>query len=78
VLAHPDAPAYRASAAEVVRLLVGPEGGFTEEETSLASLSGAVVASFGPHVMRIEVAAPIACAVILAAHFIHSTPSPVG
>ncbi len=48
-----------------VRLLVGPEGGFTDEERSGAIDAGAVACSFGPHVLRIEVAAAVGCASVL-------------
>lgn len=51
-----------------VRLLIGPEGGWSPRELDLARGAGAAIASFGPHVMRIEVAAPTACAIILHAH----------
>jgi 16S rRNA (uracil1498-N3)-methyltransferase len=44
----------------VVRMLVGPEGGFTDEELARARSAGAVVTKFGPHAMRIETAAVIA------------------
>ncbi|MFM7107103.1 MAG: RsmE family RNA methyltransferase [Planctomycetaceae bacterium] len=37
--------------------LVGPEGGFTAEEIAAAVAAGAVRASLGPHVLRVETAA---------------------
>jgi 16S rRNA (uracil1498-N3)-methyltransferase len=37
--------------------LVGPEGGFTPEELAAATAAGAVRASLGPHILRIETAA---------------------
>jgi 16S rRNA (uracil1498-N3)-methyltransferase len=52
-------------AAEMVRLLVGPEGGWTAQELERARGAGARVASFGPHTMRIETAAVVACAAII-------------
>ncbi|MBC7836147.1 MAG: 16S rRNA (uracil(1498)-N(3))-methyltransferase [Phycisphaerales bacterium] len=52
-----------------IRLLVGPEGGFTKEELRLAREAGATVCAFGPHIMRIEVAAVAACAVVMAAEW---------
>ena len=52
--------------AQVVRLLVGPEGGWTEQEIAAARTAGAVVAKFGTHVMRIETAAVVACGVVMA------------
>lgn len=50
-----------------VRVLVGPEGGFTEEELASARSAGAREVSFGPFVMRIETAAVAAAAVIMSA-----------
>lgn len=64
VLADQSGSAYRPSGAERIRLLIGPEGGWTEGEVGEARNAGAQVASFGPHVMRIEAAAPIACAIV--------------
>jgi 16S rRNA (uracil1498-N3)-methyltransferase len=52
--------------ADVIRLLVGPEGGWTEEELEICRGAGATVARFGPHVMRIETAAVVACGVVVA------------
>ena len=49
----------------LVRVLVGPEGGWTDEELSQARSAGAIVASFGPHAMRIETAAVAAAAIVL-------------
>lgn len=74
VLAHPDGEPYRPDGAERVRLLVGPEGGFTDQEISKARDAGAALCWFGPHVMRIEVAAPVACAIILNAEHAARTP----
>lgn len=64
VIADQSGSAYTPSGAERVRLLIGPEGGWTDDELAAARDAGARVACFGPHVMRIEVAAPIACAII--------------
>lgn len=47
------------------RLLVGPEGGWTARELDAARAAGATVASFGPHAMRIEVAAAVATAIVI-------------
>lgn len=65
VLADQSGAPYTPTGAERIRLLVGPEGGWTDDELRRAKDAGATVASFGPHVMRIEVAAPVACAIIL-------------
>lgn len=39
-----------------IRLLVGPEGGFTDEEVAMAAQAGAQIVNLGPHVLRIETA----------------------
>jgi 16S rRNA (uracil1498-N3)-methyltransferase len=49
-----------------IRLLVGPEGGWAPEELQAARSAGARIARFGPHTMRIETAAPVAAAILLA------------
>ena len=43
-------------------LLVGPEGGFAEEEVAHARDRGFVAASLGPRILRAETAAVVACA----------------
>ncbi len=64
-LAHAPGAAYRAVGAHDIRLLIGPEGGWSERELARASDAGIEWASFGPHVLRIELAAPLACAIII-------------
>lgn len=54
-------------ATPVVRVLVGPEGGFTESERSRMHQAGVVAVRLGPHIMRIETAALCATARILGA-----------
>ncbi len=51
--------------AERVRLLVGPEGGWTPDELDEIRRAGAGVVRFGPHIMRIETAAVVGCSGIL-------------
>lgn len=69
VLADGSAPPYRpGSGADTVRLLIGPEGGWTDDERRDALRAGAVAASFGPHAMRIETAAVVGAAVVLDRH----------
>lgn len=54
----------------LVRVLIGPEGGFTERELRQAreALGDRLfVLRFGPHIMRIETAAVVACARVLEA-----------
>lgn len=65
VVADESGGRYRASGGPAVRLLIGPEGGFTADEMKLARAAGVQIAAFGPHTMRIEVAAPVAAAIIL-------------
>ncbi len=43
-----------------IALLVGPEGGFSEEEVALATEAGFAPASLGPFVLRTETAATVA------------------
>jgi 16S rRNA (uracil1498-N3)-methyltransferase len=50
---------------ESVAVLVGPEGGFADEETSLAVESGAAPVHFGPRILRTETAGMVAPALIL-------------
>lgn len=67
VVADASGDAFVPDGAARVRVLIGPEGGWRPDEIDLARAAGAGVCRFGPHVMRIEVAAPAAAAVILAA-----------
>lgn len=60
----PDASMWGAG---VVRLLIGPEGGWSAGEVERARAMGAKVVRFGPHAMRIETAAVVAAGVILGA-----------
>ena len=48
-----------------VAVLVGPEGGFTEQEVELAKKSGAIPITLGPRILRTETAAVVAIAIIL-------------
>jgi 16S rRNA (uracil1498-N3)-methyltransferase len=48
-----------------IAILIGPEGGFTDEETRLVCSAGAVPVSLGPRILRTETAAIIAAALIL-------------
>lgn len=48
-----------------VRLLIGPEGGWTDDERAEARAAGAAIVRFGPHAMRIETAAPMAAGIML-------------
>lgn len=57
-----DATALRA--AERVLILVGPEGGWTDAERAAADQAGCIRWWVGPHVMRVETAAPAAAAIV--------------
>lgn len=50
-----------------VTLLIGPEGGLTEEEVALATAAGFVIATMGPRILRTETAAIVAIALAQAA-----------
>jgi 16S rRNA (uracil1498-N3)-methyltransferase len=58
--------ALPASATDPICLLVGPEGGLTPGEIEHARAHGAHVASLGVHTMRIETAAVVGAALLLA------------
>lgn len=62
------------TASPTLRLLIGPEGGWSPAELESARAAGATLARFGPHTMRIETAAVAAAAVIMA----RSSPLPNG
>jgi 16S rRNA (uracil1498-N3)-methyltransferase len=51
-----------------VRLLIGPEGGWSESELESFRACGARVCRFGWHVMRIETAAVAAAAIVMHEH----------
>jgi len=65
VVADVSGARYQRAGANNIRVLVGPEGGWTSEELDAARREGAVLANFGPCVQRIETAAVSAAAVIL-------------
>jgi 16S rRNA (uracil1498-N3)-methyltransferase len=54
----------RIGAAQRVLILIGPEGGWTQDEIALAKACGCEPWTLGPHVMRIETAAAAAAAVM--------------
>ena len=51
---------------DAVNLVVGPEGGFTEEELNYVYAKGLLAVSLGPRVLRTETAGPAAIAVLQA------------
>jgi 16S rRNA (uracil1498-N3)-methyltransferase len=57
LLLQPGAPGLdTVSADQHTALIIGPEGGFTEDEIRAAQRAGATAVSFGPRVMRTETA----------------------
>ncbi|MCK4292640.1 MAG: 16S rRNA (uracil(1498)-N(3))-methyltransferase [Planctomycetes bacterium] len=50
---------------QTIALLIGPEGGFAEQEVRLARDSGAIPVSLGPRILRTETAAIVTTALIL-------------
>ena len=67
LLAHPGGSAAvrrPVDAATPIRLAVGPEGGFTDEEVALALAHGWQPVGLGPRILRIETAA-LALAVLM-------------
>jgi 16S rRNA (uracil1498-N3)-methyltransferase len=57
----------RHRAPQAVSLLIGPEGGFTEEEEDMATRQGVIALSMGPRILRTETAGLAAIAAINAA-----------
>ncbi|HEY5777018.1 MAG TPA: 16S rRNA (uracil(1498)-N(3))-methyltransferase [Xanthomonadales bacterium] len=49
-----------------ISILIGPEGGFTEEEIKALRAKGLIAVSLGPRVLRTETAGPAAIAVLQA------------
>lgn len=67
VLADAGGEPYRATGAAAIRLLIGPEGGWSKRELEgIREGKQVKICSFGPHAMRIETAAAIAAGTILA------------
>jgi 16S rRNA (uracil1498-N3)-methyltransferase len=56
----------RTTPAQDVNLLVGPEGGFTDQEEDAARAAGALALSMGPRVLRTETAGLAALAILAA------------
>ena len=71
LIADPDAKpladlAQDLDAAKTVRILVGPEGGLTDEERAAAVDAGFTPWRFSPNTLRIETAAAAAVAILRA------------
>jgi 16S rRNA (uracil1498-N3)-methyltransferase len=68
VIAHPNGTPIASvdlSAATGVTLLVGPEGGFTDEEVAQATAAGSQIVSLGRTILRTETAGLAAAAVVV-------------
>ncbi|HYE63809.1 MAG TPA: RsmE family RNA methyltransferase [Phycisphaerales bacterium] len=65
VIADASGGEYQPTGADAITLLIGPEGGWEPAELEAAAGAGAIIARFGPHVMRTEMAAVVACAEVL-------------
>ena len=61
-----DRPLSRMDEADTVELVIGPEGGFSDQELALLESAGVVPVSLGPRVLRTETAGPAAVAVLQA------------
>lgn len=60
VIAHPSlAPKSMSTSEHNVHLLIGPEGGFTDEEVQSVLAAGATGLSLGPRILRAETAAVV-------------------
>ncbi|MEZ5399302.1 MAG: RsmE family RNA methyltransferase [Bryobacteraceae bacterium] len=58
-----------------VSLLTGPEGGWTDQERSLAVASGWTPVSLGPQILRSETAASVSSALVIAACSANAGPA---
>lgn len=54
-----------ASRSDTIAIIVGPEGGFSEEEVALAAAHNAAIVTMGPRILRTETAAVASMAVIM-------------
>lgn len=78
-IAHPSAAAIAIShaveqnSAADVTILVGPEGGFTEQEVERATGAGAQPVTLGPAILRVETAAVTLVAAFSLATGLHTT-----
>ncbi len=55
----------QAPTASSIRLLIGPEGGFSSEEIALAQKADYASVTLGPRILRMETAAIVAAAVVM-------------
>jgi 16S rRNA (uracil1498-N3)-methyltransferase len=62
-----DLPETQEKVGPRIALFIGPEGGFSEEETARAQKAGVQPVSLGPRILRSETAAVVAAALTLSA-----------
>jgi 16S rRNA (uracil1498-N3)-methyltransferase len=65
VLADASGKPYRATGADDITILIGPEGGWTQAELASARAATVEVARFGTYTMRTETAAIVAAALVM-------------
>lgn len=65
VLADASGAPYQRNGQPAIRLLIGPEGGWSPRELERARTAGIRIACFGPHVMRVETAAVVAAGIVV-------------
>jgi len=63
--ARPLRDVLRGSDCRAVTILIGPEGGFTDEEAELATQNGFISVSLGAHILRVETACLMALSAAL-------------
>jgi len=66
ILFDADAPPTHPPTPTPATLLIGPEGGWTDEELALAREHGCTFERLGPRRLRAETAAMVACAIVAA------------
>lgn len=65
IVADASGQRYQPINSKNLTLLIGPEGGWDPAEMEAFEKAGAIIANFGIHVMRIEVAAVVAAGVVM-------------
>lgn len=65
IIADASGSPYAPTGAPTIHLLIGPEGGWRDDELALAAEHGANRTRFGPHTMRIETAAVAAASIVI-------------
>jgi 16S rRNA (uracil1498-N3)-methyltransferase len=79
LIAHPDGESIAnactaiAKSVSTIRVLIGPEGGFSDGELAAAKTTGVARVSLSPHVLRVETAAVVAAAHVRGASAVHAS-----